>query len=173
MLFVDDDDQILDIPTTSTPTQDEREDQPRRSRRRLNRSPPASNEPQMSLNQSRRIRFILPAQLPPPTQPITSINAESSARAILTIARDTIAHHLDTGILRDAVGLEQQVEPRHILTRNQPISMQQSTIISRPNLRRPRGESYNSIHSARDELYNMTNIMQREVIPSILDGENL
>jgi hypothetical protein len=123
----------------------------------------------MSLNQSRRIRFILPAQFIPPTQPISPINAESSARAILTIARDTMANHLDTGILRDAVGLEHQAEPRHILTRNQPIS----TIISRPNLRRPRGESYNSKHSARDELYNMTNIMQREVIPSILDGENL
>ena len=80
-----------------------------------------------------------------------------------------MANHLDTCLLRNAVGLDQQIEPRHILTRYQPINLQQSSKIGRPNYRRSRGESYNSRSSARDELYNMTHVMQREVIPSLLD----
>jgi hypothetical protein len=170
---VDEDDQELQLPTTSTPLRDEREEQPRRSRRRLIRTPPINNEPPAPSNQSRRIRFILPAQMIPPTPVSTTINPESSARAILAIARDTMANHLDTGLLRDAIGLDQQIDSRHISTRNQPINLQQSSIIGRPHYRRSRGESYNSVSSARDELYNMTHVMQREVIPSILDGDFL
>jgi hypothetical protein len=165
---VDEDDQELQLPTISTPLRDEREEQPRRSRRRLIRTPPINNDTPVPLNQSRRIRFILPAQIIPPTPSSTPINPESSARAILTIARDTMANHLDTGLLRDAVGLDQQIDPRHISTRNQPINLQPAYQL--PNYRRSRGESYNSVSSARDELYSMTHVMQREVIPSILDG---
>ena len=170
---MDEDDQELQLPTTSTPLRDEREEQPRRSRRRLIRTPPINNDPPAPSNHSRRIRFILFAQMipPAPTTASITINPESSARAILAIARDTMATHLDTGLLRDAIGLDQQIDPRHISTRNQPINSQQSSIIGRPHYRRSRGESYNSVTSARDELHNMTHVMQREVIPSIIDGD--
>lgn len=73
---MDEDDQELQLPTTSTPLRDEREEQPRSSRGRLIQTPPINIDPPASSNQSRRIRFIQPAQMIPPTPAETPINPE-------------------------------------------------------------------------------------------------